>query len=64
MSESSSDCSFFDIPRNRGVVVEGEEEESQQSCSFFDRVFKKNNVEQCNRHSREVLPSGAMVGIK
>jgi hypothetical protein len=66
MSKSSSDGSFFGIPRNRGVVVvvEGEEEESQQSCLFFDRVFKRNNVEQCNRQSREVSPSGAMVGIK
>ena len=73
MSESSSDCSFFKIPRNRGVVhvvvveeeeEEEEEEESQQSCSFFDRIFKRNNLEQCNRQSREVSPSGAMVGIK
>ena len=69
MSESSSDCSFFKIPRNRGVVhvvvvEEEEEEESQQSCSFFDRIFKRSNLEQCNRQSREVSPSGAMVGIK
>ena len=69
MSESGgSDCSFFDIPRNRWietVVVVEEEEELQQSCSFFDRIFKRNNVEeQCNRQSREVSPSGTMVGIK